>query len=778
LEVMKMSCFLRWHCAVIRAAVSLAFVLALASVATGGCPSNWDTAISWAGSVDAGTSLHVAVQGSHAWVASVANGIYAVDLAVPDRPQVLSRVVRYATRDVAVQGDHVYALEHHFNFVPQAYLDVFDASDPTAPVLEGTFHWSGRYSSRVGIQGDFAYVGFDVSAAPSLDSFFAVDVSDPSAPVPTDSLHVGTVRSLAIVGDRAYVATGAASTGIIDLSDPAHPALAGSVPGESYAVAASGALLFVGNSLGELSLFDTSVQPVTLLSRTSLWTSKVFAAARIQDIEIDGARAYVSFQGDTEVVNVADPRRPVAEGRVDSDGFDPDLEVTGALAVIADGSGLDVYRLRDGTPTHPCGLATVPFKGNPDRYYHPTPIGDAALWVQASVAITDSTSMLTTRFFDLTDPGDPRVSGTFEKVVRHADERDGLLVGGLTDLLTIDVTDPGRPRGLAQMPLDGTLQGGVILDGDIAWMGWRHGGSSPAVRAYDISDPLHPSLVGEVGLGPADLTAIAIRGDRLYVGSADRTLAIVDISDPTAPVLTDTLPTTAYPASIAVDGNHLWVTAYAAGIELRDTSNPDNPAIVATRPLPSWNQAGARSVVARNGLAYVATQYGGVVVVDGSTPDLPVVGSLYVPGESTFLGIVGEMLVATFQNAPESASGFVIAPLYPTAAAFLATDAGTRSPRVAPRNRAPSVLGAGPNPFGESVGLQFRLPSDSPVRVDVFDTAGRLVRTLRDGPLSTGTHGVRWDGRDGAGNAVGTGVYFVRVASPGGTVSRKVLRVR
>jgi len=40
------------------------------------------------------------------------------------------------------------------------------------------------------------------------------------------------------------------------------------------------------------------------------------------------------------------------------------------------------------------------------------------------------------------------------------------------------------------------------------------------------------------------------------------------------------------------------------------------------------------------------------------------------------------------------------------------------------------------------------LPQAGRARLDVFDLAGRRVRTLQEGWISQGRHTVQWDGRD------------------------------
>ena len=83
-----------------------------------------------------------------------------------------------------------------------------------------------------------------------------------------------------------------------------------------------------------------------------------------------------------------------------------------------------------------------------------------------------------------------------------------------------------------------------------------------------------------------------------------------------------------------------------------------------------------------------------------------------------------------------------------------------------------------PNPFNPSTTLKFSLSRDSQVRLTVHDLMGRAVRTLVDGDRPAGEHGVLWDGRDDRGEAVGTGVYFVRVETRDGVDSRKIALIK
>lgn len=68
-----------------------------------------------------------------------------------------------------------------------------------------------------------------------------------------------------------------------------------------------------------------------------------------------------------------------------------------------------------------------------------------------------------------------------------------------------------------------------------------------------------------------------------------------------------------------------------------------------------------------------------------------------------------------------------------------------------------------PNPFNPATIVRFDLPESGPVRLSVFDLAGRVVRTLVDESLPQGTHQAAWDGRDASGRDVGSGTYLARL---------------
>ncbi len=68
-----------------------------------------------------------------------------------------------------------------------------------------------------------------------------------------------------------------------------------------------------------------------------------------------------------------------------------------------------------------------------------------------------------------------------------------------------------------------------------------------------------------------------------------------------------------------------------------------------------------------------------------------------------------------------------------------------------------------PNPFNPRTTIRFRLHEATPVKLQIFNLSGQLVRTLVDGELAAGVHLRHWNARNHNGENVATGVYIYRL---------------
>ncbi len=78
------------------------------------------------------------------------------------------------------------------------------------------------------------------------------------------------------------------------------------------------------------------------------------------------------------------------------------------------------------------------------------------------------------------------------------------------------------------------------------------------------------------------------------------------------------------------------------------------------------------------------------------------------------------------------------------------------------------AVGNYPNPFNPRTSIRYESPSTGLFDLKIYDVAGRLVKTLVDGEVTTGgKHTIEWDGRDDRGAPVPAGVYFARAEAAG-----------
>jgi len=83
-----------------------------------------------------------------------------------------------------------------------------------------------------------------------------------------------------------------------------------------------------------------------------------------------------------------------------------------------------------------------------------------------------------------------------------------------------------------------------------------------------------------------------------------------------------------------------------------------------------------------------------------------------------------------------------------------------------------------PNPFNPKTRLGFELAADGPVSLRIYGVDGRLERVLVDQILPAGPHDVFWDGRNDAGAALASGIYFIQMRATGFAAVRKAVLVR
>lgn len=78
-----------------------------------------------------------------------------------------------------------------------------------------------------------------------------------------------------------------------------------------------------------------------------------------------------------------------------------------------------------------------------------------------------------------------------------------------------------------------------------------------------------------------------------------------------------------------------------------------------------------------------------------------------------------------------------------------------------------------PNPFNPETIINYQIPEQSFVSVQVFDITGALVSTLVNKTQTAGLYSIRFDG-----TSLSSGVYFYKISSSRGSISKKMILIK
>jgi len=84
-----------------------------------------------------------------------------------------------------------------------------------------------------------------------------------------------------------------------------------------------------------------------------------------------------------------------------------------------------------------------------------------------------------------------------------------------------------------------------------------------------------------------------------------------------------------------------------------------------------------------------------------------------------------------------------------------------------------------PNPFNSTTGIEFRLKDIShPVKLTIYNLKGQIVTILLDGKAKSGVNSFDWDGKNGKGSPVASGIYYCKLETAGFSRTRKMVLMR
>ncbi len=216
----------------------------------------------------------------------------------------------------------------------------------------------GIYPAQGGmVVGDLAYFTQD------FGGLCILDVSDPSTSMPTvGSIVVGpSAYEVLVNGNAAYVGT-AGGCRVVDVSDPANPALGVSIPfGAAGGFVMAANYLFAASETNGLVVFNVT-DPLNPELMTTFATSDAAL-----DIDFAGNYVFIAIgDGGLAVINVSNPGSPDQVAVLDLGGYASSIEIASNFAIVTL-SDVGLAAVDISNPANPVLVSTLAIGGSSDH---------------------------------------------------------------------------------------------------------------------------------------------------------------------------------------------------------------------------------------------------------------------------------------------------------------------------------------------------------------------------------------------------------------------------
>jgi hypothetical protein len=546
-------------------------------------------------------------------VCSTSEGLLILDISDPTALEVIGEN-REGSGDafaMNVEGDRAYA-------VGVFYLDVFDISDPVQPRRLGTARDFWDFPWDVAADGDRVYVtqlfsrsvlAYDVSnpeeprrigSARNISLPYAVeasdglvyvaagwpgltilDFSDPSTPETLSTVREFSMQAIELVDERAYLG-GSRVSAVVDVSDPSAPHVLQTSPLPADAVAASGGRFYGSFGAGIHALEVSDPSAVELLDVAPLAGPDLAIRLGVQGLDVSG-RTLVALGelGELFIFDTTLAERPSRLATPETTVWRPNrLLVDRQRLVLAGSAGveiLDAARL-------PEAVSQAHLPGNVSV--------DVAVTGDLLASLDAHWSARELALFDISEVSEPEPRGTLalERSDAYlAAAGDHVLVSASYRLQIVDVADPDNPAVVGELrdPERACSFGDLRIRDSLAYVACE----DATLAVVDLTDPTAPELVTVVGDDRSRGTEILIAEASAFVGGAED-IHIVDLAAPRHPVEVGRIASIWRGAPLALRGDELFVGT-TAGMLSVDVGDPSRPIVTTLYEAAAARPAGA-----------------------------------------------------------------------------------------------------------------------------------------------------------------------------------------
>jgi flagellar hook assembly protein FlgD len=83
-----------------------------------------------------------------------------------------------------------------------------------------------------------------------------------------------------------------------------------------------------------------------------------------------------------------------------------------------------------------------------------------------------------------------------------------------------------------------------------------------------------------------------------------------------------------------------------------------------------------------------------------------------------------------------------------------------------------------PNPFNPETMINFYIPEDNYVEVNIYSIKGEKVKTIYKGELDFGYQSIRWNGKNDSDISLSSGIYIVSLNYDDRTINSKMVKLK
>jgi hypothetical protein len=684
----------------------------------------------WIGTYD------VELVGQYAYCANM-NGLIIYNVSDPANPVRISQTFAPGEHmKIAVSGNYAFLADN------MEGLRIIDISDMFDPAVVGLYPVEYGISDVV-VEGSYAFITGNYQPDSTLIGI--IDISSPENPTLAGRVVMFDERgsSIYVAGDYAYLGTYMGSLNIYDISDPTNPIIVSSIIVEPPGANSDGlqAISLTGNfayTIGSQGLYVVDI--------TDLLSPSVIIRNRqnsYNDIDIVEDYAYAVGGSTIAIFDVSSPAIPVMTSRFSTRY--PTFLGVGASTTLACVAANDFFQTYD--VSNPDTTILIGSVGDTYDSYDDIAVSGNYIYTPHNDPYVGSF-----RVIDISDRSHPVYIDSCENLYGS---RNVFVSGGYayttrsdSGMGIINIADPQNPFLAGSYMQQSSSSSDVYVQGNYAYLSTALG-----LEILNVSDPPHPVLVGQFWR----LGSVTVQGSYVYLNeSSSGTLWVINIADPANPVAVGSLP-------IISSGAPFVLESYAylnksSGISIVDISNPESPVFVSSCSTRVYSS----EISVSGGYLYaaitgIADGTGGVDVIDISDPANPVLATRFIlPGYSQNICVDDNYCYLTSEYS-----------------LMILT---TLSTGIEDRGNVPQAFSLSqnyPNPFNARTTIRYTLSQAGKVRLEIFNIIGEKVAVIIDEFEQAGSHNIIWDAA-----GVPSGVYFARLDTGGRSHSIKMVVVK